>query len=150
MNRFWKLSPWITRLILLLPTALFAVIGVRYLTNVTAVAERGIAFTSGFGMTVGRVGFGAFPLAFSLFLLGCLFFERRLLTALAFVATLDSVVLVVRVASMFADSSVQQNMGLVRAEIFLLVLASVGLLLESARRRRFAAVSAPVIANAKG
>lgn len=150
MNRFWKLSPWITRLFLLLPTALFASIGVRYLTNVTAVTERGIAFTSGFGMTVGRVGFGAFPLAFSLFLLGCLFFERRLLTALAFVATLDSVVLVVRVASMFADSSVQQNMGLVRAEILLLALTSVGLLLEFARRRRFAAVSAPVIANAKG
>lgn len=149
MNRFWKQSSWISRLILLLPTALFTVIGVRYLTNVAAIGERGIAFTSGFGTTVGRVGFGAFPLAFSLFLLGCLVSERRLLTGLAFVATLDSVVLVVRIASMFADSSVPQNLGLVRAEVILLVLTSVGLLLEFARRRRSAGLSAPAIANVR-
>lgn len=150
MNRFWRLSSWITRLILLLPTALFAAIGVRYLANVAAVGERGIAFTSGFGTTVGRVGFGAFPLAFSLFLLGCLFFERRVLTGLAFVATLDSVVLVVRIISMFADSSVQQNMGLVRAEVLLLALTSAGLLLEFGRRRRAAAPTGLAPANARG
>jgi len=46
------------------------------LVDVTAVGVRGIAFTSGMGMTVGRVAFGAFPLAFSRFLLGCLFFQR--------------------------------------------------------------------------
>lgn len=150
MNGFWKLSRWITRLILLLPTALFATIGVRYLANVTAIGERGIAFTSGFGTTVGRVGFGAFPLAFSLFLLGCLFFERRVLTGLAFVATLDSVVLVVRVISMFADSSVQQNLGLVRAEVFLLAITAAGMLLEFGRKRRAAALSGPALANAQG
>lgn len=143
MNRFWKLAPWITRLILALPTALFAAIGIRYLTNVTAAGERGIAFTSGMGMTVGRVGFGAFPLACSLFLLGCLFSERRLLTALAFVATLDSVVLAVRIISMFADSSIQENMGLVEAEVFLLVLSAAGLLFEFGRRRRAAALPVP-------
>ena len=43
MNRFWRLSSWITRLILLLPTALFAAIGVRYLANVAAVGERAVA-----------------------------------------------------------------------------------------------------------
>ena len=138
MNRFWKLAAWVSRLILAFPTALFAAIGIRYLTNVAAVSERGIAFTSGVGMTVGRVGFGAFPLACSLFLLGCLFSERRLLTALAFVATLDSVVLAVRIVSMFADSSIRENMGLVRAEVFLLVLSAAGLLFEFGRKRRVA------------
>ena len=64
-----------------------------------------LTMSAGFGTTVGRVGFGAFPLAFSLFLLSCLFFERRVMPGLAFVATLDSVVLAVRVASMFVDSS---------------------------------------------
>ena len=150
MNNFWKLSSWITRLILLLPTLLFTAIGIRYLAHVSSAAERGIAFTSGFGTTVGRVGFGAFPLAFSLFLLGCLFSERRLLTGLAFVATLDSVVLVVRVISMFADSSVQQNLGLVRAEVFLLALTAAGLFLESGRRRRAPSATAPVVAGAEG
>ncbi len=143
MNRFWKLAPWITRLILALPTALFAAIGIRYLTNVAAVGERGIAFTSGMGMTVGRVGFGAFPLACSLFLLGCLFSERRLLTALAFVAILDSVVLAVRIISMFADYSIRENKGLVQAEVFLLVLSAAGLLFEFGRRRRAAALPVP-------
>jgi hypothetical protein len=149
MNRFWKLAPWITRLILALPTALFAAIGIRYLTNVTAVGERGIAFTSGMGMTVGRVGFGAFPLACSLFLLGCLFFERRLLTGLAFVATLDSVVLAVRIISMFADYSIRENKGLVEAEVFLLVLSAAGLLFEFGRRRRAAALPVPEMQTTK-
>jgi hypothetical protein len=136
MKKFWKLAPWITRLILLLPTALFLTIGIRNLSNVTeATGARGITFASGMGMTVGRVGFGGFPLACGLFVLGCLFSESWLLTALAFVATLDSVVLVVRIASMFADSSVAQNLGLVRAEIFLLLLAATGFAIEFGRRR---------------
>ena len=117
--------------------------------RVTAVGVRGIAFTSGMGMTVGRVGFGAFPLACSLFLLGCLFSERRLLTALAFVATLDSVVLAVRIVSMFADSSIQENLGLVRAEVFLLVLSAAGLLLELGRKRRAAGLAIPESQAAK-
>jgi len=149
MTKFWKLAPWITRLILALPTALFAAIGIRYLVHVTAVGTRGIAFTSGMGMTVGRVGFGAFPLAFSLFLLGCLFSERRLLTALAFLATLDSVVLAVRIVSMFADSSIRENLGLVRAEVFLLVLSAAGLLLEFGRKRRAAGWPIPEIPPAQ-
>lgn len=149
MNRFWKLAPWITRLILALPTALFAAIGIRYLIHVAAVGERGIAFTSGMGMTVGRVGFGAFPLACSLFLLGCLFSERRLLTALAFVATRDSVVLAVRLVSMFADSSIRENIGLVRAEVFLLVLSAAGLLFEFGRKRRAAGSPVPEIQPTK-
>jgi hypothetical protein len=136
-------------LILAVPTALFASIGIRYLVDVTAVGVRGIAFTSGMGMTVGRVGFGAFPLACSLFLLGCLFSERRLLTALAFVATLDSVVPAVRIVSMFVDSSIRENLGLVRAEVFLLVLSAAGLLLELGRKRRAARSPVPEIQAAR-
>jgi hypothetical protein len=137
MSTFQKVAPWITRLILMVPVALFAAISVHYISHVTTAAgARGIVFVSGMGMTVARVGFGAFPLACGLFLLGCIFFERRLLTALAFVATLDSVVLVVRIASMFADSSVQENMTLIKAEVFLLALTAVGIIIELTRRRR--------------
>jgi len=137
MNRLSKMSHWITRLILAFPTLLFLTIGIRGLSNVTTALEaRGIAFTSSMGVTVARVGFGAFPLACGLFLIGCLFFERRLLTALSFVATLDLVVLIVRVAGMFADSSVRENMPLVRAELVLLLLTTIGLAIEFIRRRR--------------
>jgi hypothetical protein len=66
------------------PTLLFLRIGTRDLSNVTALmGARGIAFTSGNGITVARLGFGAFPLACGLFLFGRLFFERHLLAALA-------------------------------------------------------------------
>ena len=141
MKTLGKVAPWVTRLIVILPTALFATIGIHYLSHLrTAAGARGIVFVSGMGMTVGRIGFGAFPLACGLFLLGCIFSERRLLTALAFVATLDSVVLVVRIASMFSDSSVQENMGLVRAEVLLLVLVGAGVLIELARKRRTSAM----------
>ena len=62
--------------------------------------------------------------------------ERYLLAALAFVATLDVVVLIVRVAGMFADSSVRENVPLVRAELVLLFLTVIGSLIEFFRRRR--------------
>jgi hypothetical protein len=92
-------------------------------------------FGSAMGKTAARIAFGAFPLGCGLFLLGCLFSERRLLTALAFVATLDTVVLVTRILSMFSDSTVQQNVRLVRAEVALLVLTTAGVLIELVRRR---------------
>ncbi len=137
MKTFRKLAPWVTRLIVVFPTALFFTIGIHNVSHpATAAGARGIVFVSGMGMTVGRVGFGAFPLACGLFLLGCMFSERRLVTALALVATLDSVVLVVRIAGMFADSSIQQNLGLVRAELLLLALTGAGALIELARKRR--------------
>lgn len=136
MKAFREVAPWITRLIVTFPTALFATIGIHNLSHLTTAAGgRGIVIVSGMGMTVGRVGFGAFPLACALFLLGCVFSERRLLTALALVATLDSVVLIVRIAGMFADSSVQENMRLVRAEVLLLVLTGLGVFIELARRQ---------------
>jgi hypothetical protein len=136
MSAFRKIAPWISRLIMLVPILLFVALGVHFLFHVTAAAgARGIVFVSGMGMTVARIGFGAFPLGCGLFLLGCVFSERLLLTAFAFVATLDSVVLVVRIASMFSDSTVQQNIRLVRAEVLLLALTLAGVLIELARRR---------------
>ena len=50
--------------------------------------------------------------------------------------TLDVVVLVVRVAGMFADSSVAENMHLVRAEVLLFLLTATGILIEFFRTRR--------------
>lgn len=65
-----------------------------------------------------------------------MFFERYLLGALAFVATLDVVLLMVRVAGMFADSSVRENVPLVRAELVLFFLTVIGSLIEFFRTRR--------------
>ncbi len=136
MKVFPKIAPWVTRLIVTFPAVLFATLGIHNLSHLTtALGARGIVFVSGPGMTVGRIGFGAFPLGCGLFLFGCVFSERRLLTALAFVATLDSVVLVARVISMYTDSSIRENIGLVRAEVLLLLLTGIGIIVELARKR---------------
>jgi hypothetical protein len=135
MQTFWKLAPWLTRVILLLPTVLFARIGIPHIFHpVETLAVRGISFTSGFGVTTARIGFGAFPLGFSLFLLGCLLSQRRLLVGLSLVATMDLVLLVVRVSGMMADGSVQQNLRLVEAEVIILIVMGFGIFLELSRR----------------
>jgi len=72
--------------------------------KVTAVGVRGVAFTFGLGMTVGRVLVCVQPVFRRL-----PFSERRLLRALVFVATLDPVVLAVRIVSMFTDSSIRET-----------------------------------------
>jgi hypothetical protein len=59
------------------------------------------------------------------------------------VATLDVVVLIVRVVGMFADSSVPENMLLVRAELLLLFLTAIGILIEIFRKRHVVAAELP-------
>jgi len=52
MERFWKIAPWLTRLILLPPTFVFALIASRYLTHpVQTGATIGLAFNSPLAIT---------------------------------------------------------------------------------------------------
>lgn len=135
MDKFWKASPWLTRLILFPPTVIFTLIAARYLAHpVVAAAAQGIVLPPGIGVTIARVGLGGFPLGCAVFLATCLVSTRRLLTGLTFVAIMMSVVLVVRVLGMTADSTVPENMKLVGAEIGLLVVTGVGVFLELGRR----------------
>jgi membrane-anchored protein YejM (alkaline phosphatase superfamily) len=109
----------------------------RYLFHpVQAATAVGISFVTPLGMTIARVGFGAFPLACSLFTLSCLLSSRRLLTGLGFVATVMGAVLVVRVFGMLADGTIEENMHLVIAEVVFLVLMLVGMTIERGRRQQ--------------
>lgn len=136
MERFQKVAPWLTRLILLLPMAIFTLIAARYLVNpVRSAAAQGIVLPPGLGVTIARVGLGGFPLGCAIFLATCFFSKRRLLTGLTFVSILASVVLGVRVFGMIADATVQANLRLVRNEIGLLALTGIGLFFEVWRRR---------------
>jgi hypothetical protein len=136
MEKFWRISPWLVRLILTPPTLIFALIASRYLFNpVQAATYVGISFVAPFGLTIARVGLGAFPLACSLFTLSCLISSRRLLTGLGFVATVMSAALVVRIFGMLADGTSKENLHLVVAEIVMLTLMLIGVALELGRRR---------------
>jgi hypothetical protein len=104
MNKFWRLAPWLTRLMLVAPTVIFALIASRYLFDpVHTGATIGLAFNKPLSITITRVGFGAFPLACSIFTLSCLVSTRRILTGLGFVAMIMGVALVVRVVGMLVS-----------------------------------------------
>ena len=136
MEKLWRVAPWLTRMMLMPPTIIFALIATRYLFHPAQTgAEIGLAFNAPLAVTIIRVGFGAFPLGCALFTLSCLLSKRRVLTGLAFVSTMIGAALVVRVFGMLADGTVAQSMKLVRAEIGLLVVMAVGILLELGRRR---------------
>src|SRR5207244_11798787 len=75
----------------------------------TAVGVRGVVFTFGLGMTVGRVLVCSLSVGVQPVFRRLPFSERRLLRALVFVATLDPVVLAVRIVSMFTDSSIRET-----------------------------------------
>jgi hypothetical protein len=73
------------------------------------VGVRGVAFTFGMGMTVGGVLVCSLSVGVQPVFRRLPFSERRLVRALVFVATLDSVVLAVRIVSMFTDSSIRET-----------------------------------------
>jgi hypothetical protein len=122
---------------LLPPTVIFALIASRYLFDpIRAGAAVGLALNTPMAITVTRVGFGAFPLACSIFTLSCLFSTGRILTGLGFVAMIMAVALIVRLFGMHVDGSVRENMGLVRAESVMLVVFLVGIFIERGRPSR--------------
>jgi hypothetical protein len=134
VNTFWKFSPWMSKAILLPPTAILTMVGVRNLAHPEEqAAERGIAFTNPLGSTIYRVGFAGFPLGCAAFIAYCLRTNRRTLTGLIFSALFNGVVLAVRIFGMAVDSTVQQSLPLVRKEVVVVVVSLVGITIEIGR-----------------
>src|SRR5437879_2202366 len=78
-----------------------------------------VLLDSPLGVTIARVGFGAFPLGCAIFTFSCLVSSRRLLTGLAFVGNMMGLVLGVRILGILVDGTARENMRLVGAEILL-------------------------------
>jgi hypothetical protein len=136
LNVFSKAAPWISRVILLLSTAIFVMISIQPVAHPAATAAaQGIAFTSSLGATVFRVSFGGFPLGCAVFLVYCLISSRRTLTGLILSALVLGTLLVVRIYGMEVDSSVLQSMPLVKPEIVLVAVVLVGVAIEIGRHR---------------
>ncbi len=135
MSAFWKISPWISKFILLPPSAILIMVGLRNLAypEVQA-AERGLAFTNPLGATIYRVGFAGFPLGCAAFLAFCLRTNQRTLTGLIFSALFNGAVLAVRIFGMAVDSTVQQSVALVKGEIVVVAISLVGITIEIGRR----------------
>jgi hypothetical protein len=135
MNTFWKAAPWISKVILLLPTAIFVAISVPPIIHpAAAAAAEGFAFTSSLGPTVFRVHFAGFPLGCAAFLAYCLLSSRRTLTGLICSALVAGIIVTVRIYGMEVDSSAQQSMSLVKDELVLVAVLLVGLAIEMGHR----------------
>ena len=125
-----------TRIPLVAFTVILTMIAFRYMANpVHAAAAAGIAFTSPGGITVARVGFAGFPLAFAAFFTECLFSERRILFGLRTELMLLGIVMGVRVFGMLLAHSAESARLLIpeTAMAFLCVFA---IRLEINRRKR--------------
>ena len=137
MSLFWRAAPWLPRILLLLATVLFFLIGFRYLGDpVNKAAADSIVLGSVMAISRVRVGFGGFPLALSFILLGCLLSRKRLLTGLTVLATTVGVVTAARLVGIAIDGPAEEALKLLRVEILLLALSVAAIFLERARLRR--------------
>lgn len=151
MTLFWRLAPWLTRLLLFVVASLFTLISLRYMLDpVGRAAADEITLGSVTAISRLRVSFSGFPLAFALIMLGCLVSSKRLLTGLVTLLTVLVVVTGVRLLGIVVDGSAAEPLRLLRVEFILLALAGGGLLLELARRRRLTPASAPFISVGGG
>jgi hypothetical protein len=137
MNGIWLFVPWVNRVILLAPLAIFILLTVRIITDpVRSATDHGMAFISPVGLTNYRSGNGGIFLGFAIFTLSCLVSTRRALVGLTFVAIMMGVILVLRSISAVVDATVSEQVPLLVAETVFLILSSIGIVLELARRRR--------------
>ena len=133
MTFFWRLAPWLTRLLLLAAATLFFLIGLKYLrAPVENAGADAIILGSVMAISRVRVAFGAFPLSLSLILLGSLG-RKRVLGGLAVLATTIAVVTAVRLAGIVLDGPAEEAIKLLRVEAILLALSVAAIFLERAR-----------------
>jgi hypothetical protein len=119
---------------LIMMAVIFTMIGFRYLLRpVHSAAAAGISFTSAGGVTIARIGFGAFPISLAILAFASLLSARWRLPGLFMVLTVDSVVIVVRLLSFLLDHSTA-TAGLLAPEFVLLVLSLNAIRLESGLR----------------
>jgi hypothetical protein len=135
MTNFWKVAPWLSRLIILVVVGLFTMISLKFVFDPQqAAANSGIIIQSSVGYTNTRAGFGGFPLGFAAILVFCLFSSRRLLAALWSIATVAAVILAVRLYGAAQDGTFSQSAHILIPETVLLVIALLGAVMETKRR----------------
>jgi len=121
---------------LIMMTVIFTLISFRYLSDpVRASAAEGIIFTRPGGITIARIGFAAFPLAFAILAFASLISARRRLAGLYMVLTVVSVVIAVRLFGILIDHSTD-SARLFIPEFVLLALSIIAIRLESAMASR--------------
>ena len=127
-----------TRVPMVALTFVLTMIALRYLLHpIEAASAAGIVFTSPGGITVARVGFAGFPLAFASFFLSCIFSRKRLLSGLNVELSLLAIVIGVRLLSMATlHSSATAKLLAPEAVMALLCLFAIRVELNRRRHQR--------------
>ena len=134
-GRLARLEPWLGRIVLGFATVIFTGIALRTLISPQSLASEGIAFTRPIGMTVGRIGFAAFPLGIAITIAYCLASRSRLLQGLSFVAVILGVALAVRLFGIAVDHTLAESIRVTIPEIAVLTLSIIGIAGERERLR---------------
>jgi hypothetical protein len=143
MSGWVRHSIWFARFVLGGAALLFTAIALRGLFDpVGSSAVHEITLGSPAGVTVARVGFGAFPLAFAIILLGCVVAERRLLTGLAALVVVAIALTAARLLGLVLDGAAPFTVHVLKPEVGLIVASALALVLELERRRRQTAEAA--------
>jgi hypothetical protein len=128
MKTLARFAPLLGRIPLVMMAVIFTLISIRFLSDpVHVAAATGIAFTRPIGITVGRIGFGAFPLGLAIVTVMCLVSRQRLLSGLVFVSTMLVVALGVRIFGIAVDHTLAESLRVTISEVVLLSLAIVGM-----------------------
>ena len=137
METFWRSAPWLSRLILLAVTLLFARLAWPALADpVQEATNHGISLGSAEAESRIRIGFGAIPLATSIIALVCLISPRRVLTGLYFVLIWVGVITVVRVIGVIINGPNDFDLQVLRPEFVKLGLTIVCIFIERGKQRR--------------
>jgi hypothetical protein len=127
---------WLGRIVLIGATAILVLISAHFLLDTAAQsAARGIALTSPLGVTIFRVGFGAFPLASAIVTASSFGSVDRMRRGLWFIVILFGTVLVVRVGGAVSDGSLMESVRLIVPEVIFVALSAVALALGRDRPR---------------
>jgi hypothetical protein len=117
MEKFWRFAPWLSRLILLAVTLLFASLAWPALVDpVHEAAAHGVSLGSAEALSRVRIGFGAAPLVSAIIAFVCLISPRRVLTGLYFVLIWVGVITVVRVIGVAINGPNDFDLRVLRPE----------------------------------
>lgn len=136
METFWRFAPWLSRLILLVVTLLFARLAWPALFDpVHEGAAHGISLGSAEAVSRLRIGFGAIPLASAIIAFLCLISPRRVLTGLYFVLIWVGVIMVVRIIGVIINGPNAFDLSVLRPEFVILILTTLSIFIERRKQR---------------
>jgi hypothetical protein len=137
METFWRIAPWLGRLILLAVALLFNFIAWPALVDpVQAATAHGVSIGSAEALSRVRIGFGATTLASAIIALLCLIRPGRVITGLYFVLIWVGVITVVRIIGVAINGPNEFDLRVLRPEIAILLLTVVSIFIERGKQRR--------------